>query len=426
MGLKLDKVELLWLEVSAQCGCGEPLARGEQVGFEPTAKELLCLWCLADLTAGRPRPRRRPPRAVPSEGFGSTALHAHVPRTTAAGAATTGPANTGWAHAGWTNTEATNTEATNPRPPLNAAEPDLVTPYRATWQPAPTRRSRRRSGPSTASSLVVAILLVALALVGIPRLLGSTRGATAGAPSALGNIAMGSPITPVAPSESSTALPPVPSDARAARLSPSPLARSSSTDYAFLRTTPSGEPVAFDPCRPIHLVVNSDESPRGGDRLIEEAVEQVSAATGLVLTVDGGTSETPLLRRPSVDQRRYGNRWAPVLVAWTHDSANSELAGPVVGIGGPAMAPFRNPSDMHYVTGGVLLDAPDFERILDQPDGRDIARAIVMHELGHLVGLGHVADQHQLMFESMVGQTDFADGDLEGLRRVGSGPCFSR
>ena len=48
-----------------------------------------------------------------------------------------------------------------------------------------------------------------------------------------------------------------------------------------------------------------------------------------------------------------------------------------------------------------------------------------MHELGHLVGLGHVADQSQLMFASMVGQTGFGDGDLEGLRQVGSGPCFS-
>jgi hypothetical protein len=276
---------------------------------------------------------------------------------------------------------------------------------------------------------VVAILLVAFALIGIPQLVarnsaGQTPGS--GSRSPLGTIAMGSPVTPVAPSDSGIAAPPVPSDARATRLSPSPLKRSSSTSYTFLRTTSSGRPVAFDPCRPIHLVVNADESPRGGDRLLAEAAQRVSAATGLVLTVDGHTTEAPSIQRPSVDERRYGNRWAPVLVAWTHDSANSELGGPVVGFGGPAMAPFRDAADMHYVTGAVLLDAPGFERILDQPGGRDFARAVIMHELGHLVGLGHVADQRQLMFEAMVGQTGFADGDLEGLRRAGSGPCFSR
>jgi hypothetical protein len=274
---------------------------------------------------------------------------------------------------------------------------------------------------------VVAILLVALAVLGLPRLVArdsavNTAGAGRGS---LGDIAMGAPIRPVAPSGADYAAPPVPADARTSRLSPSPPQRSSSTAYTFLSTTPSGRPVGFDPCRPIHLVVNTDEAPRGGQELVKEAAAEVSAATGLVLTVDGRTTEAPTVGRRSVDQGLYGNRWAPVLVAWTHESANSELAGRVVGIGGPAIAPYRDPSDLHFVTGAVLLDAPAFDHILDEPDGRVIARSIVMHELGHLVGLGHVADERQLMFESMVGQTGFGDGDLEGLRRVGLGPCFS-
>ena len=403
--MELDKVELLWLEVSAHCGCGEPLARGEQVGFEPTAKELLCLWCLADLRAGRPRPRRRAPRPGAAETVGGIPLSANVP---------------------WSPSPTDGPSTPDPQvPSLASASRSGPEPYRP-MDYAPRRQ--RRNGPGTASTLVVALLLVALAVVGIPRLMARSSGddaAGTGARSPLEDIAMGAPITPVAPSDSGAALPPVPPDARATRLSPSPAKRSSSTHYTFLSTTTSGRPVGFDPCRPIHLVVNSDESPRGGEQLIKEAAAQVSAATGLVLTVDGRTTEAPTISRRSVDERLYGNRWAPVLVAWTHESANSELAGPVVGVGGPAMAPYREPSEMHYVTGGVLLDAPAFERILDEPGGRVIARSIVMHELGHLVGLGHVADQRQLMFESMVGQTGFADGDLEGLRQVGSGPCFS-
>jgi hypothetical protein len=381
--VELDKVELWWLEVSAQCGCGEPLPRGVQAGFDPAARELLCLRCLADLRAGRPRNRGPAPELGTPE-LGTAETVREIPPS-----------------------------ADGPAPPPAG--------YSVT-------RPRRRSGSDTATKVLVALLLVALAVLGIPRLLARSSGAdafgTAGH-SSLGDIAMGSPITPVRPSDSDGASPPVPSDARATRLSLSPRQRSSSTAYTFLATTTPGRPVGFDPCRPIHLVVNNAESPRGGDQLIREAAAKVSAATGLVLTVDGRTSETPSVRRRSVDKRLYGNRWAPVLVAWTHDSANSELAGRVVGVGGPVMAPYRNPADMHYVTGGVLLDAPAFEQILDEPGGRVIARSIVMHELAHLVGLGHVADRRQLMFASMEGQTGFGAGDLEGLRRVGSGPCFS-
>jgi hypothetical protein len=406
----LDKVELLWLQVSAECGCGEPLARGEQVGFEPTTKELLCLRCLADLTAGRPRPRRRAPRP------GTTGIVGGLPLSASA------PLPQPERYAPPTAHQAP-TPPSMPRDPWS--DPDGVVPFRSEGFPP---RRPRRNGPGRASGLVVALLLVALAVVGIPRLLARSSpvdGTGASARSPLGDIAMGAPISPSAPSDPGFAVPPVPSDARTTRLSASPTQRSSSTAYTFLATTSSGRPVGFDPCRPIHLVVNTDEAPRGGNELIKEAAAEVSAATGLVLSVDGRTTETPTLSRRSVDKGRYGNRWAPVLVAWTHDSANSLLAGRVVGIGGPALAPYRDPADMHYVTGGVLLDAPAFERILDEPGGRVLARSIVMHELGHLVGLGHVADQRELMFASMVGQTGFGDGDLEGLRRLGSGPCFS-
>ncbi len=396
-GVDLDKVELLWLQVSAQCGCGKPLERLEQVGFEPITKELLCLWCLADLTAGRPRPVRRDLRPGASVMVGGASWGAHEP---AAPAMPPDP---------WAGSSSPSPTAYPSGPPGQPGQPG-------------------RNGPGTASTLVVALLLVALAVLGIPRLV--ARGAainTAGAGrGSLGDIAMGAPIRPVAPSAADYAAPPVPADADASRLSPSPPQRSSSTAYTFLSTTTSGRPVGFDPCRPIHLVVNTDEAPRGGQELVKEAAAAVSAATGLVLTVDGRTTEAPTISRRSVDEGLYGNRWAPVLVAWTHESANSELAGRVVGIGGPAMAPYRDPADLHYVTGAVLLDAPAFDHILDEPDGRETARSIVMHELGHLVGLGHVADERQLMFESMVGQTGFGDGDLEGLRRVGLGPCFSR
>jgi hypothetical protein len=50
-------------------------------------------------------------------------------------------------------------------------------------------------------------------------------------------------------------------------------------------------------------------------------------------------------------------------------------------------------------------------------------RAVILHELGHLVGLGHVADPNQLMSETNYGLHDFGPGDQEGLARLGGGTC---
>ena len=46
-----------------------------------------------------------------------------------------------------------------------------------------------------------------------------------------------------------------------------------------------------------------------------------------------------------------------------------------------------------------LLEDPTgpLAEILTYPDGRDQALAVILHELGHLVGLGHVDDQGELM-----------------------------
>ncbi len=60
------------------------------------------------------------------------------------------------------------------------------------------------------------------------------------------------------------------------------------------------------------------------------------------------------------------------------------------------------PAPRHgHVTGSVTLDGPDLTDISEGPDGRARALAIIEHEVGHLVGLGHVDDRRQLMFPTI-------------------------
>ncbi|HZJ26712.1 MAG TPA: matrixin family metalloprotease [Acidimicrobiia bacterium] len=181
-------------------------------------------------------------------------------------------------------------------------------------------------------------------------------------------------------------------------------------------------PVAFDPCRPVHYVIRPDFAPADGEQLVHAAVARVSTATGLQFIYDGTTAELPEKDREPYQPDRYDERrWAPVAIAWSNETEYPALAGYIAGIGG-AESVHSDTSDRVYVTGQVVLDGPDLSPEVI-PD-RFEAEAIVLHELGHVVGLDHVADRSQLMFsESQFDVTELGDGDLRGLALLGTQAC---
>ena len=173
----------------------------------------------------------------------------------------------------------------------------------------------------------------------------------------------------------------------------------------------------------LHYVTRPDGEPFGARPVVAAAVARLSAATGLSLVDDGATREAPSDTRLAYQPRRYGKRWAPVLLAWSDPSASPELAGGVAGFAGPA-AWGQSAQTTHYVSGQVVLDAPQLTRLLASPDGAAKVREVVMHELGHLAGLAHVDDAGQLMKPSasaVVG--GYRDGDRHGLAILGRGSC---
>lgn len=204
---------------------------------------------------------------------------------------------------------------------------------------------------------------------------------------------------------------------------PAPLAVTSNS-YQFIGfQSDKKTPIAYDPCRPIHFVTRSQGEPLGGSQIIMDAVLQVTQATGLQFINDGATTETPSLKRASYQPGSYGDRWAPVLIAWATTAENPVFATDVDGEGGSTYVSEDNGPRI-YVTGIVELDSAQLTKMLQFPDGYEKVRAVVLHELGHLVGLGHVNDANQLMFpEGGLGVTDFAPGDLTGLAMLGRGAC---
>ena len=186
----------------------------------------------------------------------------------------------------------------------------------------------------------------------------------------------------------------------------------------------SEEPVAYDPCRPIHVVVNGGAPPVPGVRRHGGVRPRDRRATGLQFVYDGTTDEAPSEDRSPYQPERYGERWAPLLISWSDPTETPELEGDTVGLGGSSYVTVDRGSV--YVTGTIELDGPELADIALGPEGLPGARSVIEHELGHVLGLDHVEDPSQLMNPTTGSVTTFADGDLTGLYRLGRGECFPK
>ncbi len=204
------------------------------------------------------------------------------------------------------------------------------------------------------------------------------------------------------------------------RLAPVAGVAAPSQSYAFAALQDDGvTPVAWSPCRPVRLVVNEGDAPAGFRDAVEAVAAEVGAATGLVLVVEGTTTEAPVAERDAHQPDRYGDRWAPVLVAVADEDAVPYLEGRVAGVASTYRAAAGGA--WHLVSGAVYLDVAELD------EGRGGAEpgwvAVLRHEMGHLVGLDHVDDSAQLMYPVTDSVRTFQAGDLTGLSILGQGAC---
>ena len=186
--------------------------------------------------------------------------------------------------------------------------------------------------------------------------------------------------------------------------------------YAFEHIQPgtADMPVTYSSCAPLHYVVNVDGAPSNDPKasFVFSAVKRASAASGLKFVYDGPTTEVA---------SAWNTRGGPILITFAHEADFPALAGGVDGFGGSSRTLEGHP--LRYLTGRIVLEQEAFEEIGGRAGGRSQQRAVVLHELGHVLGLAHVDDRHEVMYEKGVRISDYGPGDLKGLKILGSGPC---
>jgi hypothetical protein len=176
----------------------------------------------------------------------------------------------------------------------------------------------------------------------------------------------------------------------------------------------------WNPCETIGYRVNAAQATAGAVGDVKEAFRRLSQATGFRFAYKGTTSGIPSLGT---------NSWYPsntdIVVAWARPAQSTMLAayGDAVAVGAAVTSGGYAQSDgtsvSKIVKGAVVVDS---RRTYRGGFGSGKTRGdIVLHELGHTMGLGHTGSAKQIMYPYVTtGLARLGEGDLKGLYKRGA------
>jgi Matrixin len=252
---------------------------------------------------------------------------------------------------------------------------------------------------------VVAVVLGVLAIVALLRAPSSAGGLDAAAPSSVSSTAAPSTST-ITPSPS---------------ISPSVRPKVDGA-FRFLERV-GGSPVRWNPCDPITYAINTAGASSDVRPDLRQALSRVTRATGIEFRSVGTTRETFI--RAYQRMRFEGVIGKAALVVIWVDHADYQAILRRLSDPRPSLAFAKTMKGVYadqdqYFGGLIVMDADATARY---GFGDFYAHgAVLLHELGHIMGLDHVRDPDQLMYSGRYpnfGLHAYGPGDLEGLRRLG-------
>ena len=191
--------------------------------------------------------------------------------------------------------------------------------------------------------------------------------------------------------------------------------------YTFMYPDGAGGTRArWNPCTAIRWAVNLDDAPANALTDAQQAVAEVAAATGIPFTYAGTTGATP---NPtgSGGQLPAG---IDAVIAWL-PPGDFAVSTSEAGYGGNWWEPGTGSTERIYQ--GYAIVNGDLARSFLRPGfGPGFSEGhLLLHELGHMMGLGHTQDPAEVMTpqQGPLSPGGYGPGDRQGLHILGTGPC---
>ncbi|MEM9034330.1 MAG: hypothetical protein AAGD18_07035 [Actinomycetota bacterium] len=176
-------------------------------------------------------------------------------------------------------------------------------------------------------------------------------------------------------------------------------------------------PGRYPACKPIEYVTDFSSAPPGSREVLADVLAEISAAGGFEFVFAGEVDADFASWR---DNSSVGNAFRPLLFTWKN--GNEHPFGGAVGQGG-STARFGRLADggsgWVLVSGAAVFRADvDYERLGSSQ------RAVVLHEILHVLGMDHVGRTSEVMYPSLTSLDRMGPGDTWGVHQVGRGtPC---
>ncbi|MGH9114389.1 MAG: hypothetical protein ACRDWW_01025 [Acidimicrobiales bacterium] len=164
--------------------------------------------------------------------------------------------------------------------------------------------------------------------------------------------------------------------------------------YSFEVTNSDGVPARWNPCETIHYAVVYAGAPAGWQSVVSDDMAAVQAATGFSFAYDGAYADSSEV--PSSSQ---------LTLSWTPNLTGGDMVGLT--------------TYWYYTLSGFTPQLVSAEIQLKTGLSAAAEEPVLLHELGHSMGLGHVTGR-EVMNPVDMGLTAYQPGDLGGLWRLGA------
>jgi len=182
-------------------------------------------------------------------------------------------------------------------------------------------------------------------------------------------------------------------------------------DSPYADVQRNGYPVTYSPCEKWVVSINTFSASPGYRPAVKAAIAEIRDLTGLKLVLGDDTDEVPTDDRAAYQPERYGDRPAPILIGWV-DADPSFVSGH-----NGSNVIVTEDGEQTYLSGMIRLNA-------DGELTEDELRAVLLHEMAHVVGLADSTDEGSIMYGDPRGADGFSEEQRKALKVLGNGKCI--